>query len=321
MRFEQPWILLLMALVPVLAWWRVRRRLDAGLRYSPAEAVSDLRMTLRARLARLPFWLEVVALCLFVIALARPQSGGNRVREAGKGIAIYMVIDRSGSMNLPMEFQGSRTTRIEAAKRTLLEFVRGRESDPIGIVAFARQAETVSPLTLTHDSFSALLSRIRPAGDGDPENATAIGDALALAAARLRNNAGADLKSRVIILLTDGENTAGTRSVAEGAQVAAGWGIRVHAIDIGGASAGAQRLAAERDLNQLVHLCGGLYRNAQDGEALQSVYAEIDRLEKSDVARMRYTGGTEEFGTPLAAGFTLLLSGWVLSCTWLRRLP
>jgi Ca-activated chloride channel family protein len=339
MRFEQPWVLLLLAALPLLIWWRLWRRPGAALLFSSAEPVSSLRPTMRTRLARLPFWMRVAALCLLIVALARPQTGGERTREVGRGIAIYMAIDRSGSMDSPITYGGTQTTRISLAKQFLLEFVagnggalNGRGSDQIGIVSFARQPETVCPLTFAHDSFAGLLAGIRTPADRDPDNATAIGDAVSLAAARLKNTAAGDLKSKVIILLTDGENTAGVRSVVEGAQLAARWGIRVHAIGIVGpapASANSaiyrygvqQRFAAERDLNQLAGMCGGIYRSAQDGEALKSVYAEIDRLEKSELARTRFIGGADQFGLLTVWAFALLMGAWVLSNTWLRRIP
>jgi Ca-activated chloride channel family protein len=339
MRFEQPWVLLLLAVVPLLLWWRARRRPDAALSFSSAEPAASLRQTTRARLAHLPFRLRIAALCLLVVALACPQGGGERTREAGRGIAIEMVIDRSGSMNSPIAYGGRQMTRLSLAKRVLLEFVngdggalKGRSSDPIGIVAFARQPETVSPLTFSHASFAGLLAGVRTPAEGDPDNATAIGDAVALAAARLRSGPTENLKSRVIVLLTDGENTAGVRSVAEGAQFAARWGIRVHAIGIvgpaqaGGSSVAAQiglqrRMFAERDLNQLASISGGIYRSAQDGSGLKSIYEEIDRLEKSEVSRTRYTGGEEQFALLVLPAFALLVAAWVLSNSWLRSIP
>ena len=337
--FDQPWAFLLLAAIPPLVWLRLRRPPEAALRFSSAEPAALLRVTLRARLARLPFYLSVAALTLFVIALARPQSGAERRRETGRGIAIYMVIDRSPSMLEPIAFEGRQTTRLAVAKQLLQEFangngdtLKGRPSDPIGIVAFARQPETVCPLTFAHDSFPALLATIQPPPVGDPEAYTAIGDAVTLAAARLKSTTDPNLKSKVIILLTDGQNTAGAHTPVEGAQLAARWGVRVHAIAIAGAvprrsnSAPAQygmqmRFIAGRNLHQMAAVGGGIYREAQDGEALKSIYTEIDRLEKAEMARTKFTGGAEEFAWPLAAALALLASSSILSATWLRRIP
>jgi Ca-activated chloride channel family protein len=339
MRFEQPWALLLLGLIPLLHWFRMRRPQDAAVRFFSTEPVAGLRVTGRARLARLPYWLRVAALCLFVLALARPKSGGDRQRETGQGIGIFLVIDRSPSMDLPISFEGRHTTRLALAKKLLQQFAsggsatagthKGRPSDPIGIVAFARQPETVCPLTFAHDSFAGLLQGVHAPPSGHPEGFTAIGDAVVLAAARLKNSPQQNLKSKVIILLTDGENTAGAHSPVEGAQVAARWGVRIHAIGIAGGPPSAlpnslgvqQRFIAERDLNQMAAISGGIYRSAHDGEALQSIYAEIDKLEKSEVARTKFTGGTEEFAIPLQAALALLVSSSLLSASWLRRIP
>jgi Ca-activated chloride channel homolog len=337
MRFEEPWVLMLLVPAALLAWRRMRRSGEAALEFSAVEPAASLRATPRARLARLPFWLRVAALCLLVVALARPQSGGERTRQTGQGIAIQMVIDRSGSMNAPILFAGSHTTRFELAKRFLREFVtgdgeklEGRGSDAVGIVAFARNPETVCPLSFAHDAVAGLVSGLRIA-ERKEDNATAIGDAVALAAARLKTSAGRDAKSRVVVLLTDGENTAGVRSVAEAGQLAANWGVRVHAIGITGPAPASgvaaygynmhRRLMAERQLGQLAAACGGIYRSVQDGDALKSVYAEIDRLEKSELATTKYTGGAERFGPAALSALALLMAASILSGTWLRRLP
>src|SRR5512133_2915342 len=293
MHFEQPWALALLAAIPPLLW-RLRRRDGAALRFSSSEPAADLHQSLRARLVALPFWLRAAALCLLVVALARPQTGGDRTRETGRGIAIQMVIDRSGSMSQGIAYEGRYITRLELAKRVCRQFVtgngrslEGRPSDPIGIVAFARRPETVCPLTLAHSSFAGLLASIHPVAER-AEDGTAIGDALALAAARLKNAEGEKIKSKVIVLLTDGENNAGVRSVVEAARLVSGWGIRVHAIGIVGAAPKntspiyrfnlQKRFASERDLSQLAATCGGIYRSAQDGDSIQSIYTEIDRL-------------------------------------------
>lgn len=331
MRFEQPWALLLLAAIPLLAWWRARRAGEAALLFSSTAPFEGIEPTWRARLSSLPFWLRLAALGLLILALGRPQTGVERVREPGQGIAIEMVIDHSGSMASPILYEGRQTTRLELGKLVLAEFVRGdgrelrgRGSDWVGVVAFARQPETVCPLTLSHGAIPGLVSRLRPARRIN-ELGTAIGDAVALAAARLRQF---NARSRTIVLLTDGENNAGVRNVWQAADLAARWGIRVHAIGIVGSTPntslppGVQlRFASERDLAQLAKQCGGIYRSAYDGEALRSIYAEIDRLEKSEIARMRYTNGRERFAPLAAAALILLLLGEMAACAWLRRIP
>jgi Ca-activated chloride channel family protein len=234
-------------------------------------------------------------------------------------------------MSSPLLYEGRQTTRLELAKHFLRNFVRGdgrelkgRSSDWVGVVAFARQPETVCPLTLAHDAIPGLVSRLRPAFRMN-EVGTAIGDAVSLAAARLQQFPA---KSRSMILLTDGENNAGVRNVWQATELAARWGIRVHAIGIVGSTPAANpslppgiqlRFASERDLAQLA--CGGIYRNAHDGEALRSIYAEIDRLEKSEIARTRYTNGRERFWPLVVASLILLALAELGAGTWLRRIP
>ena len=336
MHFEQPWVPMLLAGVPLLIWWRLRRPSEAALRFYAAEPATSLDRSYRVRLGLLPFWLRVAAVSLLIVALARPQTGGERTREPGRGIAAVMVLDRSGSMKQGIAYAGQHITRLHLAKQVFQQFVngngdalKGRGSDSIGIVAFARTPETVCPLTFSHESFAKLLDGVYPAERA--EDRTAIGDAIALAGARLNTPAAREFKSRVIILLTDGQNNAGTRNVWEAARLVSRWGIRVHVIGIVGAAPATnsflyrmnvqQRFASERDLGQLASMCGGIYRSVQDGDAINSVYAEIDRLEKSEVIRTRFRGGTDQFGAVVLCALTLLATAMVLSSTWLRRIP
>ena len=332
MHFEQPWMLLLLVVIPLLIGLRLRRPPEVALRFYSAEPVARLRVTLRARFAHVPYWLRMAALCFFILALAQPQTGGERRRETGRGIAMFMVIDRSPSMLQPIASGGHQTTRLAVAKELFQQFVKGRTSDPIGIVAFARQPETVCPLTFSHDAFAPLLAGVYPPPTGTAEAFTAIGDAVALAAARLKSTADTGVKSKVIILLTDGENTAGARSPLEGAQLATRWGIRVHAIGITGVGQAASttapaeyakqlRFLSDRDLHQVAAVSGGIYRSARDGEALKSIYAEIDKLEKAELARTRFTGGTDQFAPLIGSALALLMASSVLSATWLRSIP
>jgi Ca-activated chloride channel family protein len=287
-------------------------------------------------------------LVLLVIALARPQLGTERVRDVSRGIAIEMVIDRSSSMGGKLD---GRRNRLDMAKKVFEEFVQGdggdlpgRPSDLIGIVAFARYADTICPLTLAHDALPAFLPTIKLV-EQEGEDGTAIGDAVALAAARLRTaeqalrrekEAGADyeIKSKIIILLTDGENNAGKRTVQEAADLAAQWGIKIYAIGVGGGSTSTMqtpfgsfsipfgRSSVDEDaLKTLAETSGGLYRLAQDSDALRSVYQEIDQLEKSEIESTRYVDYQEVFGPFALGGLGLVALEAVLLATWLRRIP
>lgn len=351
MRFASPWVLLALLLLPLLILiWRRRRQ-------GQALAFSDLSLlpasqSLRSRLQHLPFGLRLLALTLVILALARPQAGLEKVQETSQGVAIEMVVDRSGSMGAEMEFDGRAMTRLDVVKRVFAEFVngnqrdlRGRPSDLIGMITFARYADTVCPLTLAHGALSGFLDTIHLVPQDNPENRTAIGDAIALAAARLQTTeetlarqTGAaatayTIKSKVIILLTDGQNNTGRHSPEEATALAKQWGIKIYTVGVGGDDVvkvqtllGTRMVrtgeGVDRDtLAKLAEGTGGAFRMAEDAESLRAVYQEIDKLEKSEVESIRYIDYKEYFAWFALAAFGLLVLEIVLGCTVLRRLP
>ncbi len=239
--FASPLLLLLLLPLAILAWLDVRRRRRPALTFSSTSLVAPLPRTLRQALAGVPRALRYAALVAIVVALARPVSGQNPVRNVTQGIAIELVLDHSGSMSTPMQYQGRSMSRFEAVKKVVTAFVmgdgkdlRGRPDDMIGVVLFAGFPDTISPLTQSRDSLVSLIKQldiVEPSKDG-----TAIGDAIALGAARLKTaeqeTAKASgqgdvyrIKSKIMILLTDGENNAGKRSPEEASALAAQWGI------------------------------------------------------------------------------------------------
>ena len=350
MQFENPWALLLLpvaAMLPLLRHWAGRRRL--GLGFSSAALAGAVRPSLRQRLVWLPAALQVLALLLLVVALARPREGQERVVDVSRGVAIELVLDRSGSMGTTLTARPDSGNRLQAAKEVLRRFIHGddaglggRDDDLIGLVTFARYAETVLPLTLAHGAADGFLRSIEVATERS-EDGTAIGDALALAAARLHTAeeqlaAAGDgntyeIKSKVIVLLTDGLNNTGTRTPLEAAELARDWGITVHAIGLAGAPAApAARGAAsvlrrprveldERELRAIAETTGGLFRIAGDAAALSAVYREIDQLERSEIESVRYLSYRERF-VPLALAAALCIAGAaLLGATLLRRSP
>ena len=349
LRFESPWMFSVLLLIPLLLYLRGSRRGESALRFSSVAGARRAGRSLRRQLLGVPLFLRVAALVLIAIALARPQMGTERVRDVSRGIAIEMVLDRSSSMSEELRYEGRRLTRLDVAKTVFALFVRGdgkdlggRPSDLIGMITFARYADTICPLTLAHGALSGFLPSVKLVQQ-QAEDGTAIGDAVALAAARLQTAEDAiarqtgetkdyEIKSKVIILLTDGENNAGQRSVQEAADLAAGWDIKIYAIGIGGGSGGAIRTpfgfsmpggrsVDERALKTLAETTGGLYRVAEDAEALKAVYQEIDELEKSEIESTRYTDYREYFPPFALAGLSLLGLEIVLAGTWLRRIP
>jgi len=321
------------------------------IRFSEVSHAAASGRSLRQRFSTLPLALRVAALVCLVIALARPQTGMEKTRDISEGIAIQMVVDRSGSMGAEMTYQGTQMTRLDVVKKVFLDFalgngkdLLGRSSDLIGMIAYARYPDTICPLTLAHDTLPLFVENTKLVSR-KPEDGTAIGDALALAAARLETAEKAlkkqqkeipgayKIKSKIMILLTDGQNNTGKRTPMEAAEMAAKWGIRVYAIAIGGGESGMVRTplgvfqipgGAETDnatLKAIAEKTGGAFWEAQDAGALSEVYKEIDRLEKSEIQTLRYTDYKEGFLPFALLAFGLIMGEILLSCTVFRRLP
>jgi Ca-activated chloride channel family protein len=257
-------------------------------------------------------------------------------------------------MTQEMEYDNQRMNRLQAVKKVFASFVfgdkdkklPGRPNDLIGMITFARYPDTICPLTLGHAALRPFLESIQIVNLRS-EDGTNIGDALALAAARLqtaeetlarqnRKDANAyKIKSKVIILLTDGENNCGKRSIAEAAELAAKWNIKVYAIGVSGGTGanvintllGQFRVAANsapfdtRPLQELADKTGGLFRLATDSESLVAIYREIDQLERSEVESIRFVDYKELFLPFAAAALVLLALQQLLTATVFRRIP
>ncbi|MBN1674403.1 MAG: VWA domain-containing protein [Kiritimatiellae bacterium] len=353
MHIDSPWAFLLLLVIPALfaLRWRYGRR--GTMRFSTTVNAGRAGRSLRQRLLWLPHALRVAALALLTVGLARPQQGRERVRDISKGVAMEMVVDRSSSMGSEMEYDRQRLNRLEVVKRVFEKFVhgdgnglKGRPNDLIGMIGFARYPDTICPLTLGHGALSEFLKGMKLAQPRSAEDGTAIGDALALAAARLKTaeetlarQTGEDrnkyeIKSKIIILLTDGAQTAGKRAPLQGADLAAKWGIKVYAIGVGGAEGVArsrdpffqflQRMGSgvdERTLEAIAERTGGLFRMAESAEALQEIYMEIDRLERTEIESVRYMDYREVFAFWTLAALLALALETALGCTVFRRIP
>jgi Ca-activated chloride channel family protein len=351
MIFAWPWALV--GLVPV-AWlaFRYRRgRARRAISFSSLEGFSDHERSLRQRLLWLPPALYFLGLATIVVALARPQTNQLATRDVHEGIAIMMLLDISSSMDMNTGSGKSRETRLASAKQVLEGFVvgdggrlTGRPHDLIGLVTFARYADTVCPLTLSHDALTYITREIE-VQDRPNEDGTAYGDATSLAAAQLkmyesmqnrakRSSLVPEIKSKIIVLLTDGENNCGNHLPIQAAAMAREWGIRVYTINFGELAGprsvettlGKVQLpdemsATEATLRQMAEITGGIYRQAADVQSLRAVYAEIDELEKSQLKPVAIVQKNERFA-PFAASSFLLLGLYVLlASTWLRRAP
>ena len=320
MHFASPYYLwLLTLLVPMIGYY-VWRTLQGGasIQISSVAGVVRAPRTVRYYLRHLPFALRAAAFALLVVALARPQDVEQNVRTNTEGIDIMLAIDVSGSM-LARDF---KPDRITAAKEVAGSFIADRYGDRIGLVAFAGEAFTQSPLTTDQSTLQTLLARIR---SGLIEDGTAIGNGLATAINRLRES---DAKSKVIILLTDGVNNQGQIAPMTAAEIAKAQGIRVYTIGVG--TEGMAPYPAidmfgnltfvnqkveidEKVLKAISDMTGGRYFRATDKEKLKAVYDEINQLEKSKIEVMEHISYHELFLTWALAALGLLFAEFLLS--------
>jgi Ca-activated chloride channel family protein len=339
--------------IPVILYFRKKRGKPlVGVKFSSTHRVAQLPTSLRQRLMFLPLAMRILALVFLVFALARPQIGREKIRDVSKGIAIQMVVDRSGSMATEMYYEGQQLNRLEVVKRVFEEFVNGgskglegRPNDLVGMIAFARYADTICPLTLSHGALSRFLENIKLVQHRS-EDGTSIGDALALATARLKTaeqeilrQAGRGLtdyqiKSKVIVLLTDGQNNFGKRTPIEAAALAKKWGIKVYAIGVGGGEGfitiqtpfGARKIPVrsgvdKATLKAIAEETGGIFRQAVDTKTLREVYKEIDNLEKSEIESIGYLDYKEAFVPFALIALLFLILEILLSNTVFRKIP
>lgn len=341
MSFLYIWVLLLIPVVLFVLRGRLRR---TSLQVSSLGLWTDADAG-RARYLWIPVCLRRLALILLLVALARPQAGSTYSMDVSEGIAIQLLVDVSSSMDMSVrDLEGKNRSRMEVAKEMVEKFIagdgetlHGRGEDLLGLITFARYADTRSPLTFGHDALLQIVRSLdvqeRPNEDG-----TAYGDALALAAARLQNleelqfGQGTvqvdSIESRVIILLTDGENNSGAHLPLEAAGLAKAWGCRVYCISLGDTESGAagklqveKLTAAEQTLKHISDETGGIFRQATDYESLLSVYQEIDLLERSEISTRSYDRVAEWFWLPLSLALLSLLVALVLEASVLRVVP
>lgn len=324
--FARPLLLLLLVGIPLWWWWR-RRRAVPGARYSD---VSELQGPSSSRrwLAAVPPGLRSVVLGSWIVAAAGPQLGGGVVERTSEGIAIVLAVDVSSSM-LAEDFAPSN--RLDVAREQSVAFIRGREFDRIGLVAFAGEALTRMPITVDYEVLEEAVRNLRV---GELEDGTAIGTAIATAANRLRRAPGA---SKVIVLLTDGENTRGMLDPRTAAEAAAQVGVKIYTIGVGTEGEAPlpigrgpqgqlryQTLPVRIDedlLRDVADLTGGRYFRATDPGALNRVFQQIDQLEKTPVIITRYTEFDETYRPLVLIGLVGLFLELMASATLVVRVP
>src|ERR1043166_4471916 len=341
-QFQYPWLLLLLGLLPIYALLRGRIGKLAALRFPSADIARAAGAAARAAPGRLLLFLRLLSVALCIVTLAGPRFANDRVETQASGVDIMLVLDLSWSMMaLDMSGPRERVTRYDIASQVLEDFIRKRPSDRIGLVVFSAVPYLASPLTLDHDWLAENLHRlhiglIRDLG-------TAIGDAVAAGANRLKGIK--DSKSRIMILLTDGDNNRGEIDPLPAAQLAAALGAKVYTIGIGieapcqlplfDPSTGKLELDAAGDvqyrmvlqpanysvLGKMAGLSNAKFYRATNRRELQSIYNDIDRLEKTEVKLRRFTTYRPLFQWPLLAAFGLLALELILSNTRFRRVP
>ena len=359
MQWHSPLALLLLLLVPVVAYVMLRKKGVAAITFSSLADVGSCIISWRQKLRPILVVARIVCLVLLIIALARPRKGTIISEVSTEGVAIEVVVDRSGSMAAEMDYFGEKVSRLDTVKKVLLDFVQGGEKDLsgrggdlIGLITFAQYADTVCPMVLGHNVLFEFLKTTKIALRND--DGTAIGDAIALAAARLKkaeeeilhrkaklrvngksdDNADFKIKSKIIILLTDGQNNAGQYSPSAAAELARGWGIKIYTIGIGPTEAyttmqtpmGTYKVPTAQVLDEpllrsIAEKTGGFYGRAGDAKALEEIVEKIDELEKTKVKSVQYTQYAERFGLWAIVALILLGGEMLAGCTIFRKIP
>ncbi|HWX21399.1 MAG TPA: VWA domain-containing protein [Candidatus Binatia bacterium] len=340
--FQFPWLLGLLALLPVYAFLRGRVGKLSALRFPSADIARAAGATARSAAGRLLFFLRILTVALCLVALAGPRFAHDHTETQASGVDIMLVLDLSWSMMaLDMGGPDERVSRFDIASQVLEDFVRKRPSDRLGLIVFSAVPYLASPLTLNHDWLIENLHRLHVGLIRDL--GTAIGDATASGAKRLKGLK--DSKSRIIILLTDGDNNRGEIDPIPAAQLAAALGVKVYTIGIGiekpcmlyrfEPGTGQLVLDAQGNLqpgmilqpanydvlDKMSALSRAKFYRATNRHELQRIYDEIDHLEKTQVKLRRFTTYRPLFQWPLLAAFGLFVLEMALANTRLRRVP
>jgi Ca-activated chloride channel homolog len=326
LELARPWALLLLGAVPLWVAY-LRRTRPAGVAFSRAGTLAGAGRGRAAVLGGVPEAARSLAFVLLTVALAGPRAGEGYVDHEGEGLSIMLVVDVSSSM-LAEDFQPQN--RLGATKQVLGRFVQARPHDRIGLVAFAGEAATRVPPTVDHALVTASLDAMRI---GELQDGTAIGEGIAAAANRLRQ---VPEGSRVIVLMSDGENNRGVVEPLEAARAAAALGIRIYAVGVGSDTTVRVPVAVTRTglryamlpvsideplLTAIADVGGGRYFRARDAGALGAIYQEIDRLETAPIAERRHVLRTERYLPFLLAGAAVLLLEALFRATRWGRLP
>ena len=355
---------MLLLILPAMAYLMLRKKRTAAVRFPSLVDMKSCSLSWRIRLRPSLTVARLVCVALLIVALARPRKGTVLSEISTEGVAIETVVDRSGSMQTEMDYYGQKLNRLEVVKKVMSDFVegdkkdlRGRSSDLIGLITFARYADTKCPLVHSHNVLIEFLRKTNIVPPRSSEDGTAIGDAIALAAARLQKaeeeiqqrkmqlaasgeqisdvaEGGFKIKSKVIVLLTDGVNNAGQYDPLEAAKLAKKWDIKIYTIGIGSNQAystrqnvfGTFRIPTGQNLDEgllraIAENTGGFYGRADDAKALLRIVERIDELEKTEVKSVQYTQFAERFGPWTLAALLVLGAEMLAGCTVFRKIP
>lgn len=324
--FAAPQFFLLGLLLPVMIFWYVKKNASrqASIKVSSAKSFAGLT-SWKSMLRHFPFMLRLLSIACIITALARPQTKTDEQQAEGEGVDIVLCIDVSGSMTA----QDFTPNRMEAAKKVAQNFIDRRLTDRIAIVIFSGESFTQCPLTTDRAVLKSAVENIR---NGLLEDGTAIGDGLSTSVDRLRSSKS---KSKVVILLTDGENNGGLIGPTNAKEIAKAFGIKVYTIGVGtegyapfpiktemGVVMQQQKVTIdEKLLKEIAGETGGKYFRAKDNASLENIYKEIDGLEKSKVEISTLTRYTEKFFPFVMIALGLLLIEFLLRFTLLKKFP
>lgn len=326
-QFADPQFFWLLLIVPLLlVWqWRIGSKKKVNLQLSTNEGFSNYKKTFRQHFGWLPFVLRLLAVVLMVVALARPQSSSQAQEVTTEGISIVLAMDISGSMLA----EDLKPNRIEAAKNVALDFIDERPNDLIGLVIFSGESFTQCPITSDHAVVKNLMKDV---SSGMLVDGTAIGLGLATSISRLKD---AKTKSKVVILMTDGVNNAGSIAPLTAGEIAKSYGIRVYTIGLGTIGMAPypfktpfgiqyQNMEVQIDeavMKQISDATDGKYFRATGNKKLKEIYKEIDKLEKTKIEVTEFRRHSEEYFPYAVVACALLLLEIILRYTWLRTLP
>jgi Ca-activated chloride channel family protein len=334
MTFAHPYLLLLLLLLPLAAWLKGRRGQPPAFIYSSVQLLRGVLNITRSRSGALLSSLRWLALALFVIALAQPRLTKSESKVTASGVDIVVALDLSGSMRSEdFEVRGRRVNRFNMARDVLKQFIDKRSNDRIGLVVFAAQSFIATPLSLDHDFLLQNLDRLQIGTIN--EDQTAIGSALSTALNRLRE---VKSKSKIVILMTDGQNNAGKIAPLTAAEAAQALNVKVYTVGVGMRGMAPMPVGRnpftgetvyqsvpvdidEDTLQKIADKTGGKYYRADNAERFQAIYSEIDKLEKTEAEVKKFAQHRELFAWVISPGLGLLLLEILLQHTLWRRLP